>query len=235
MSPTDTPNETAPGPSTSSDLPMSPTADVLDLSTPSSSNSESSTLQEQVLDLSTNRIAVPESETVMTLHSGANITKPEEKPEGLKSPSLTKSEFKIKVVGVKIHKSKYSFRCDICDKIMHSVKEWNAHHRQVHSDIILNCEDCGKGFNVPSSLRDHHYDHRGQAYECETCHLKFTFYSGLQLHQNLHASSQCHFYFVGGCCKKYSWQQDLLHHLSHHQNRMYKCDLCAYKNQKRDC
>ena len=102
---------------------MPATTDALDLSIPSTSKDEgySNTLQEQVLDLSSDRITIPEQETTITLHSGVNITRPEEKPEGLKSPSSAKSEFKIKVVDIKKHKSKYSFRCNMCEKIMHSV------------------------------------------------------------------------------------------------------------------
>ena len=209
-SPTYTPDMPPLGSSNVIDIPSSTSVDVLDLSIPSNSKIEADIAQVQVLDLSTDETTAPDTVSGMTLHSRANILTPDATPKGLKFPSSTKCEFKIKVIGVKKHKLKYSFKCNVCHKIMHSVKERNSYHRHVHSDIILNCEDCGKGFNVPSSLCDHRYDHRGQAYECETCHLKFTFYSGLQLHLNLLATPQRHACFAGGCAKKYSWPQDIL-------------------------
>ena len=118
---------------------------------------------------------------------------------------------------------------------MHSVREWNIHHRSQHSKVLLSCEDCGKNFKVPSSLRDHRYSHRGQPFESSTCQMKFTFYSSLQLHHNLHSSAQMHVCFSGGCKnKKYRWPQDLFSHLNKHHKCFFGCELCAYvSHQKR--
>ena len=221
-----------------SESPGPSTTDVLDLSQPSKESQTTTELKwNQALDLSTDKIM---PETGMTLHprpkhdnkeskesTSATPTPPSDTP---KSPDSSKREFKIKVIGVKRHKPKYSFKCNICEQIMHSVKEGNMHHCKQHGDVVLKCEDCDKGFVVPSSLGDHRYNHRGQAFECESCHQKFTFYSGLQLHHNLHASSQMHICFTGNCGKKYHWPQALLHHLGHHCNCNYKCDLCAYES-----
>ena len=190
---------------------------------------ESSLDSSQVLDLSS-RDVIPEELTTPFAPPEPSMVKPLK----TSSPASTKSEFQMKVVGIHKHKPKYSFKCSVCGKIMYSVWEWNIHHRKKHSKIVFSCEDCGKGFQVPSSLRDHRYLHRGQPFIYNTCQAKFTFYSGLQLHRNLHSSTQMHICFSGGCDKKYCWPQDLLRHLNKHHKHFFDCELCAYKtHQKR--
>ena len=127
-----------------------------------------------VLDLSSKDIATNDSNGI-----SSSILPEPNMVESDKAPSPTKSGFKIKLVRVHRRKPKYSFKCSVCDKIMHSVKEWNMHHRSDHSKIVLSCEDCGKGFQVPSSLRHHRYSHHGQPFICNTCQAKFTFFSRL--------------------------------------------------------
>ena len=134
---------------------------------------------------------------------------------------------------MKRHKWKYSFKCAICDYKSHSVREWNLHHKNRYAGKKLECEDCGKKFAVPNTLRNHCYDHRGQALKCDTCHLKFTFHSRLMLHYNIHASTQKHSCFAGNCGKKYKWPQDLLRHLSHHQDKVSRCRVCTYRNPEK--
>ena len=112
---------------------------------------------------------------------------------------------------------------------MHSVHEWNIHHRSKHSKIVLRCKDCGKRFHILSSLRDHRHLHKGQPFVCNTYEAKFTFYSRLQLLRNLHSSTQMHICFSDGCDKKYHWPQDLLWHLNKHCKCFFGCELCAYK------
>ena len=162
-----------------SELPDPSMSDMLDYSQPlKDSQTTTDNKQTQALDLSIDKITL---ETRMTLHPRSNRDNKESSESTAatstssldipKSHDSGKKEFKIKVIGVKKYKPKYSFKCNICDQIMHSIKEWNMHPCKEHSDVILDCEDCGKSFAIPSSLCDHSYNHRGQAFKCETCHL----------------------------------------------------------------
>ena len=78
----------------------------------------------QVLDLS-------QRHTSFTVSDAPSLESPEPNlVKQIKTSSLasTKNEFKIKTIGVRKRKPKYSFKCSVCDKTVHSIKEWNMHH-----------------------------------------------------------------------------------------------------------
>ena len=50
-----------------------------------------------------------------------------------------------------------TFKCQICEKVCHSEKELNTHHKDNHGP--LTCAVCNKAFDTPSGLHWHKYQH----------------------------------------------------------------------------
>ena len=70
--------------------------------------------------------------------------------------------FRISLHGIRRKKKRTYLACKIpgCRLSFPSVREWNSHHRLMHKEFHLICNECKKKFNTPSFLRDHTYVHQ---------------------------------------------------------------------------
>ena len=50
-----------------------------------------------------------------------------------------------------------NFKCKLCDKVVHTQKDLNNHHKENHGK--LKCAECDESFTMPSSLHRHKYKH----------------------------------------------------------------------------
>ena len=92
--------------------------------------------------------------------------------------------FVTKTIGIKKHKKEQKVKYRLCGESVKNVKELNEHHRMDHN--IQFCAECGKGFNMQSSLDKHKYYHRELKFACEHCGLGFPFMSRLEQHKVTH-------------------------------------------------
>ena len=142
------------------------------------------------------------------------------------------------MVGLKSHKDSAkvlearnircrSFRCYLCQKKFNTTRKLNIHFKETHEG--LDCEECGKGFNSPLSLKKHSYMHSACKYPCNVCGKKFPFPSQRTLHMNSHSDIR-HSCTKPGCDSLFTRESDLRLHLELHDKEPIKCNTCGYSN-----
>ena len=143
--------------------------------------------------------------------------------------------FAISIHSVKKRKLRRYLGCKVCGcKFRFSkVRDWNLHHRRVHTGIHLECDTCKKTFKMPSFLRDHQYAHQDTHHVCEKCNNCFIFKSKYRIHRRMYLHSRIHKCCAGSYGKEYKWPQDLHRHIQVHLNHQYGCTVCNYTNLQR--
>ena len=121
-----------------------------------------------------------------------------------------KAQFKYRIHGIRQSKHKYNLRCVVagCNKVSHSVRDWNSHYWITHKKP-LKCNSCPKRCATPSSLRDHRAYHREATHQCPNCAQMFVYKSAVQLHRFVHLKHKLFKCFAGNCTVSYKWRQDL--------------------------
>ena len=147
----------------------------------------------------------------------------------------SKGGFNISVHGVKKRKRRSYLSCKVigCRTKFISVKAWNAHHRQLHHDIMLKCNLCNKEFKTPSFMRDHTYVHSVKVLNCNLCDRVFAFKSGLQIHRRTHLNARLFKCFAKNCKHEYKWAQDLHRHVQKHLKMLFSCNICDYTTHEK--
>ncbi|XP_022094034.1 zinc finger protein 208-like [Acanthaster planci] len=125
-------------------------------------------------------------------------------------------------------KSERNFMCDLCGKLLRSLRDLTNHQLAVHSnkrDFI--CERCGKRFKTGKCVEIHQRRTRcqePQKYTCETCGKTYPRVGSLVLHRRCHREKQrtckvCHKVFASANC--------LWYHMKSHLNvRPFACNVC---------
>ena len=137
--------------------------------------------------------------------------------------------FVTKTVGIRKHKKERKAKCRLCGESFKNVKELNEHHRTDHD--IQFCAECGKGFNMQSSLEKHKYYHCELKFTCEHCGMGFPFMSRLEQHKVTHlklATLPC---MHKHCGRTFKNPGDLNQHVNQHNGVWYTCDFCTYRNK----
>ena len=64
----------------------------------------------------------------------------------------SKCGFAISIHGIKRRKSRTFLGCKVqgCKSRFSKVRDWNSHHRRIHTGICLECDTCKKTFKTPS-------------------------------------------------------------------------------------
>ena len=102
-------------------------------------------------------------------------------------PTKKAKRFKFKIsqhILKRKYKRKYYFKCAVknCTCKFRSVKEWNSHHQNKHSDVKYNCTICGKILNIPCSIKDHKYTNNSKLHICGRHNKGLLSASRLSLH-----------------------------------------------------
>ena len=157
----------------------------------------------------------------------ADDTVPE--PVGTENKEWVIGTFVTKTVGIRKHKKAWRAKCRLCDTSFDNVKELNKHHHMDHD--IQFCSDCGKGFNMQTSLDKHKYYHRELKFVCELCGQGFPFVSRLEQHKVTHRTLATLPCMRKGCGKNVKNLGDLNRHISQYDGVWYTCDFCTYRNK----
>ena len=102
------------------------------------------------------------------------------------------------------HENKFDFPCQFCDKRFKIARERtlhervhtkgeNEHVRSNNSAILVHlflerpykCEQCGRAFNVKSSLKLHKKTHEVRSHICKLCGLQLPSATGLERHEHV--------------------------------------------------
>ena len=148
------------------------------------------------------------------------------------------AKFVFRTVGIKIHKDnttvialkkpgKCSFKSYLCQKSFPTTKTLNKHFKVEHGG--LECDDCGKEFTSPLSLKKHSYVHKLCPHHCCHCDKVFPFKSQRDFHENVHATLQ-YSCTQPGCKSSFTRESDLKLHLHIHDTEPLKCLDCEYSN-----
>lgn len=89
---------------------------------------------------------------------------------------------------------------------------------------IYNCEECGKLYSRPSTLKTHMRKHTGEKpYECEICMKAFAEKGNLKTHQRIHSGEKP--FECSICNKRFTTQGHLTDHSRSHTNsRPFICE-----------
>ena len=158
-----------------------------------------------------------------------NTEDAETEPVGTESKEKIIRTFVTKTIGIRKHKKERKAKCRICGDSFENVKELNKHHRIDHD--IQFCPECGKGFNMQTSLDKHKYYHWELKFVCEHCGQGFPFVSRLKQHKITHrtiATLPCMYKNCGPTCKNLG---DLNRHIGQHDGVWFTCDFCTYCNK----
>ena len=141
----------------------------------------------------------------------------------------TKGVFKTKQISIRRSKDLRTFKCSKCDTRTSSLNELNVHFIETHHQV--NCDICGKGFNIPGSLRKHRYSHveEDSQFKCRSCDKMFPFESQLKSHRHMHRRSRNYICASANCGKSFKHPGDLSAHAKLH-GKPQKCAHCNYEN-----
>ena len=155
----------------------------------------------------------------------------ETEPVGTDTKERVIGTFMTKTVGIRKHKKERKAKCRLCGESFGNVKELNKHH---HSDHYIQfCSECGKGFNMQTSLDKHKYYHKELKFVCEHCGQGFPFVSRLEQHKVTHRTIAMLPCMHKNCGCTFKNLGDLNRHVSQHDGVLYSCDFCTYHNKDR--
>ena len=102
----------------------------------------------------------------------------------------------------KKHSSKTTFHCDKCEFSSVSKLQFDTHYTRMHSTGEFICDECGKSYTNPLSLRDHK--------------------------REVHRNSQEIMCIVEGCGRIFCNKQSMMRHFrrNHRGDAKYKCQYC---------
>ncbi|XP_071559653.1 uncharacterized protein [Temnothorax nylanderi] len=155
-------------------------------------------------------------------------------------------------------KTKYSYPCDVCGKVLnhpssvlyHKEAEHNngrrfvcnkcnksfkhkqllQRHQLVHSDNRPHvCKSCNASFKTKANLINHQATHTGQKkYNCELCKQQFAHKTSLTLHYRWHSGQKP--FKCKECGKSFSQNGNLQEHIRIHTGeKPYSCEFCGRK------
>ena len=107
-------------------------------------------------------------------------------PPPTPKPKKPVAKFIFRTLGIKVHRDTaaveelkkqctHKFKCYLCKQVYSTTKALNKHFKLEHGG--LDCEECGKGFSSPLSLKKHSYMHKLCSHPCRHCDKKFPFKS----------------------------------------------------------
>jgi len=90
----------------------------------------------------------------------------------------------------------------------------------------LQCQICGKVFDVWSRLRDHLYQHLpGRHFSCKVCKKTYKYFEGLRSHSRTHDEHQAHKCSI--CGKRFPHLSAMqLHRRTHDKLKLFNCTDC---------
>jgi len=115
--------------------------------------------------------------------------------------------------GMKKHKCNVDgFPCNICDQMLSSKYEVQK-HLKTHSNIKIDCGQCGKHFLSQQALKQHvSIKHEGiRAFSCNTCSKTFPRRSALRVHSLIHTGEMP--YSCNLCEVKYRAKRPVVVHM----------------------
>ena len=96
---------------------------------------------------------------------------------------------------------------------------------------IFYCDICGKSFQIPVSLRKHHYSHieESEQFQCRTCDKHFPFESQLKSHRHMHWRIRYYKCASANCDRSFRHPGDLAAHARSHR-KPFDWAHCTYSN-----
>ena len=119
------------------------------------------------------------------------------------------------------------FKCYLCQEIHQTAKALNQHFKAEHGR--LDCNDCGKSFSSPLSLKKHSYMHKLCSHFCRYCDKTFPFRSQCDFHENVH-TTPCFHCTRSGCKSSFMRDSVLKLHQAMHDADPLHCPDCDYSN-----
>ena len=125
----------------------------------------------------------------------------------------------------------YTCNAPGCDFVTTNLRTFNTHCRSKHRNIKYTCEQCGKAFMLPSTLKRHTYEHQTKQFYCKKCGKTFRFSSELSAHKAEHNKSKR--FKCKICGLRYQLENGLVRHMAKHQSKKWRCEYCDYKTNER--
>ncbi|KAG5344041.1 ZN235 protein, partial [Acromyrmex heyeri] len=126
----------------------------------------------------------------------------------------------------KIHMKKS--QCEFCKKILSNKSLLHRHKKEIHFNVLNDCNDCKKGFNNEQDFNNHlitkHSDIDAKPYKCEICPAAFKRSNDLKRHTQTHAEKP---HVCEICSKVFNFKINLIKHKRIHSDKKpYKCLIC---------
>ena len=155
----------------------------------------------------------------------------------LSSPYTYKCNICQKVVrNLKIHMRIHDphpdtvYKCNVCPKTFLQSGNLKQHSMTHSGERPLRCEFCDKGFIHSSHLKRHRQTHTGERpYQCEYCQRRFAEHTKLRMHLRTHTKEKPYACHYKDCGKYFSLKSVLnAHQLLHTGERPYSCEDCGH-------
>ena len=178
-------------------------------------------LQAQVKDKQLGSLQV-EPDPKLKLHEKVSVL--------VKDPDALKAVYQQLRIHDKYHSSGLLNRCRICSKRFKSVKNLNLHIRRNHvsdENKKFRCTECGKGFTLRNSLKNHVRVHtNSRPYCCKLCLKTFKQIGHVKDHLLTHSSK---FFNTCKLCGKQFRKNGSIkpHILTHCKLKPFKCPMCT--------
>lgn len=121
-----------------------------------------------------------------------------------------------------------SFKCEVCDKVLATMRTLIAHMRIHTGDRPHGCHLCPKTFRISIGLRRHIREHhlKIRKYKCDICDRGFTNQRNVNEHRRLHSEERP--YKCDTCNNQFKQQASLFIHRRIHQTSFrFRCPHCS--------